>query len=71
MKAAVVLRPNVISIQEIPTPEAGPDDIVIRVHACGVCGSTSTASRATIFWLPFPGCWDTNFPGSWPISAGT
>lgn len=40
MRAVVVRRtggPEVLSIEDIPRPEAGPREVLIRVAACGVC----------------------------------
>jgi len=28
---------NPLTLENVPTPEPGPDDILIRVHVCGVC----------------------------------
>ena len=39
MKAVQVFGPNDFRISEIETPVAGPDDVVVRVAACGICGS--------------------------------
>lgn len=39
MKTAVLLHPNRIEIQERPAPQPGPDDVLIRVRAVGICGS--------------------------------
>src|SRR5574337_8183 len=39
MKAHVLVRPGEISFCELPRPTAGPDDIVIRVHAALTCGT--------------------------------
>ena len=39
MKAAVLTGSKQIEVKEIPVPSAGPGEIVIRVSACGVCGS--------------------------------
>ena len=39
MKAAVFEGPEQITIQELPDPVAGPDDIVVQVSECGICGS--------------------------------
>ncbi len=30
---------NQFSIDEVPVPEAGPDDVLLRVLYCGICGS--------------------------------
>ncbi len=39
MKAAVMPRPGEIAIQELPVPQAGPGEVLIKVMAVGVCGS--------------------------------
>ena len=39
MKAARVSQPNVLEIVELPIPEPGPDDILNRVMASGICGT--------------------------------
>jgi NADPH:quinone reductase-like Zn-dependent oxidoreductase len=31
--------PGVVRLDEVPEPEPGPRDAVLRVRACGVCGS--------------------------------
>ena len=39
MKAAVYRGQNLVNIEEVPRPQAGPGEILLRVEACGVCGS--------------------------------
>jgi L-iditol 2-dehydrogenase len=39
MKALVHTKPLVMEIQDVPEPDVGPEDILVRVQACGVCGS--------------------------------
>jgi threonine dehydrogenase-like Zn-dependent dehydrogenase len=39
MAAAVYQSPGVITIEERTVPQPGPDEIVVRVHSCGICGS--------------------------------
>ena len=39
MAAAVYRSPGVIAVEERPVPRPGPDQLVVRVHACGICGS--------------------------------
>jgi len=39
MKALVNTAPCVVELQEMPVPDAGPDDLLIRVKACAICGS--------------------------------
>ncbi|HTX53461.1 MAG TPA: alcohol dehydrogenase catalytic domain-containing protein, partial [Candidatus Baltobacteraceae bacterium] len=28
-----------LSVQDIPTPKPGPKDVLLKIRACGVCGS--------------------------------
>jgi 2-desacetyl-2-hydroxyethyl bacteriochlorophyllide A dehydrogenase len=39
MKAAVFRGIKQMAVEELETPRAGPEDIVIAVAACGICGS--------------------------------
>jgi len=39
MKAAILYGQRDLRVEEVPTPEVGPEDILVRVKACGVCGS--------------------------------
>ncbi|MBK8023166.1 MAG: zinc-dependent alcohol dehydrogenase family protein [Chloroflexi bacterium] len=39
MKAAQLTKPGVASVVSVPEPEFGPDDVLIRVHAAGICGT--------------------------------
>ena len=39
MTAAVMPRPNEIAIQTVPVPKLDPEDVLIKVHACGICGT--------------------------------
>jgi len=39
MKAAVVTGPDQLTVQEIPTPDPGGGDVLVRIRACGLCGS--------------------------------
>src|SRR5436190_20810597 len=39
MKAAVFYEPEKIQLEDIPEPQAGEDEVVVRVRACGFCGS--------------------------------
>jgi threonine dehydrogenase-like Zn-dependent dehydrogenase len=39
MAAAVYQSPGVITVEERAVPRPGPDQLVVRVHACGICGS--------------------------------
>src|SRR5215469_7942790 len=37
MRAAVYRGDSVVAVEQIPTPEIGPGEILVRVEACGVC----------------------------------
>ncbi len=39
MKAAILRGPKQLTVEEIPTPQAPDDGILLKVAACGVCGS--------------------------------
>lgn len=39
MKTAYVKAPSVISIDETKVPVLGPGEILVQMHACGICGS--------------------------------
>ena len=39
MKAAICKKPFEISIEEVPTPVPGPDELLIQVKASAICGS--------------------------------
>ena len=39
MRAAVLTGPGRLEVQEIPVPTLGPDDVLVAIEHCGVCGS--------------------------------
>ncbi|HYF80676.1 MAG TPA: alcohol dehydrogenase catalytic domain-containing protein [Symbiobacteriaceae bacterium] len=39
MKAAVFVEPGRLELRTVPDPRAGAGEIVLRVDACGICGS--------------------------------
>ena len=39
MKVAVYYSPQDIRIEQVPIPEIGDDEILVRMKACGICGS--------------------------------
>jgi threonine dehydrogenase-like Zn-dependent dehydrogenase len=45
-RAAVLVAPRQIEMREFPIPEIGPEDGLLRVEACGVCGAD---------WPPYRG----------------
>lgn len=39
MKAALFHEDHTVTVEDVPTPEAGAGEVLIRVLACGVCGT--------------------------------
>ena len=39
MKAAVVVTPGTIAVEQVPDPTPGPSDVVVRPAAVGICGT--------------------------------
>ena len=39
MKALVLVAHNRLELQEWPLPEIGPEEVLVKVAACGICGS--------------------------------
>lgn len=41
MRAAIITGPEKTEILDVPTPVVGPRDVLVRIRACGICGSDS------------------------------
>ncbi|NPV70196.1 MAG: alcohol dehydrogenase catalytic domain-containing protein [Firmicutes bacterium] len=54
MKAAVMLEPNKMAIQEVPAPKASGNEVVVRVRASGACGSDITIFRGRRAGMKYP-----------------
>ena len=39
MKAAVLVAPHRFEIRDVPLPEPGPADVLVKVVRCGICGT--------------------------------
>lgn len=39
MRAVVLRGPHQLAVEEVPRPQPRPDEVICRVHACGICGS--------------------------------
>src|SRR4030067_2655048 len=61
--AIVQEGPRRLSRQEFPLPEAGPEDALLRVEACGICGS-DYEQYAGALPAPFP-----VIPGHEPVGV--
>jgi 2-desacetyl-2-hydroxyethyl bacteriochlorophyllide A dehydrogenase len=49
VKAAIYYGPRDIRVEEIDRPAPGPNEILVRVQACGICGSDLHTYRYGIF----------------------
>lgn len=52
MRAAVYRGPNEFRLEDVPIPEVGPGEILVRVDTCGVCGTDVKKIRKGL--LPGP-----------------
>ena len=50
MKAALLVEPGRMVVDDVPEPEPGPDDVLIAVGGVGLCGSDLSVFRGT--WTP-------------------
>ena len=39
MRAIVFAEPGTFSLEEVPDPAVGPQDVLVRVEAVGICGT--------------------------------
>jgi D-arabinose 1-dehydrogenase-like Zn-dependent alcohol dehydrogenase len=55
MKAAIISDANgPWVVQDVPTPEVGPGQIKVRVHACAICGTDLWMAHNMLSFRPFP-----------------
>ncbi len=38
-RAAVLVEPKTLEIREFPLPPIGPDEALLQIEACGICGT--------------------------------
>lgn len=57
MKGLVVSEPNVFSIEDIPKPSPGTNEVLARVRAVSICGTD-----AHLIAGDYPGFWPPSFP---------
>lgn len=51
MKAIRVHGPKDIKFEEVPMPKVGPDDVLIKVKAAGLCGTDLEVYDGTMFYI--------------------
>jgi threonine dehydrogenase-like Zn-dependent dehydrogenase len=50
MKAAVLEKPGVLTVKNIPKRTCGKDEVLVKVRACGICGSDLKYFRGDNPW---------------------
>ena len=58
VRAAVLVGPKMIEFREFPVPALGPDDALLRIEACGICGTDYEQYQGEVppheYYTPFP-----------------
>jgi alcohol dehydrogenase/propanol-preferring alcohol dehydrogenase len=55
MQSAVVAEANAPwMLQEREVPQLGPDDVLVKIHACGMCGTDLWLAQGALSFRPFP-----------------
>jgi D-arabinose 1-dehydrogenase-like Zn-dependent alcohol dehydrogenase len=55
MRAVVVAEPDgAWQLQDRDRPEVGPDEVLVRIHACGICGTDLWLAQNKLSFRPFP-----------------
>ena len=57
MRAAKLIEPGRMTVMDVPKPTSGPGDLLVRVEACGICGSDRHMFRG-------------EYPTAWPVTLG-
>ena len=68
MLAAIVERPHEFVIKDIPRPDAGPKQVIIKTLACSICNATDNHilegfSMDTM--TAIPKSWATRYAAKW------
>jgi threonine dehydrogenase-like Zn-dependent dehydrogenase len=56
VRTATFEAPGEIAVREVPDPQPGPGEVVIRVRAAGICGSDlhEYGARRQLYEIPYP-----------------
>jgi len=46
VRAVVLTKPKTLEAREFPRPAIGGDDALLRIEACGICGSDYEHTKA-------------------------
>ena len=71
MKAAVTHDAHEVRIEQIPVPDYEPDQVLVKVAACGICGTDIHIYEGHMrpMWPPYyPFVQGHEWAGRWPRS---
>ncbi len=54
MKAVVIEKPGKITVQDVPRPEPGEGEVLVKVGACGICGTDLHIADGEFPPTPYP-----------------
>jgi NADPH2:quinone reductase len=54
MRAVIIEKPGEIRIGTVPDPAPGPDEVLVKVGACGICGTDLHISEGEFPPTPYP-----------------
>lgn len=54
MKAVVIEQPGTIVVKDVPTPKIGPGEVLVKVGACGICGTDLHIADGEFPPTPYP-----------------
>src|SRR5207237_7720836 len=54
MRAAIIDKPGSVRVGNVPDPAPKPDELVIRVGACGICGTDLHIAHGTLSMTRYP-----------------
>jgi 2-desacetyl-2-hydroxyethyl bacteriochlorophyllide A dehydrogenase len=60
MRAARIAAPETVEIEDVPTPDPGPGQVLVKIEGCGVCGSDLPVWQGRP-WFEYPR--DAGAPG--------
>jgi L-iditol 2-dehydrogenase len=66
MRAIIQTDPETVALQNIDDPEADDDEVLVRVHTAGICGSDAHAYKydGGYEWIPIPRIMGHEFSGT-------